>query len=394
MMTGSGRWRAASPDDGAGTGSRERNRASRYCRGDADERDQMSAPATESNMYKTMQRQPTDLQRLLDSGWDQAGRAVDLIGTSERIILAGIGTSYHAALVGAWLLREAGLDARAISSFDLARYPEQFPLEVDDSVIVLAHTGVKRFSAEVMAAAGATGATVVSVGSLTAEHEGSHFTLRTVERETSAAYTSSHICAMMVLAQVATDLGERRGSQGVTGWRETLAALPEQVAGVLAREDEILPIAEYAASHRTYAAGAGPNEATALELVIKAREAAYAHIDALAAEQFLHGPMVAFNAEDLLVMINVTGRATDRTAGIAAVAAAMGGRLWIVGEGIDLANATTFSLPELPEMLTPLLSVVPMQLLSWQIAAIKGIDPDTFRRDDERYREAFGLLRL
>lgn len=353
-----------------------------------------SGPATDSKMYQTMQRQPADLQRLADTGWDQASRAVDLIGTSERIVLAGIGTSYHAALVGAWMLRAAGVDARAISSFDLARYPDQFPLEVDDSVIVMAHTGVKRFSAEVMAAAGATGATVLSVGSLTAEHEGSHFTLRTVERETSAAYTSSHLCAMMVLAQVATDLGERRGSDGVTGWRAALASLPEQVARVLAREEEIYPIADYAASHRTYAAGAGPNEATALELVIKAREAAYAHIDALAAEQFLHGPMVAFNESDLLVMINVAGRATDRTAGIAAVGSAMGGRLWIVGEGIDLAHATTFALPDLPEMLTPLLAVVPMQMLAWQIAAIKGIDPDTFRRDDERYKAAFGLLRL
>ncbi|MFM9108729.1 MAG: SIS domain-containing protein [Chloroflexota bacterium] len=350
--------------------------------------------AATSKMRQTMLRQPDDLRRLSDAGWEQASRAVDLIGTSERIVLAGIGTSYHAALAGAWMLREAGVDARAVSSFDLARYPEQFPLEVDDAVIVMAHTGVKRFSAEVMAAAGATGATVLSVGSLTAEHEGSLFTLRTVERETSAAYTSSHLCAMMALAQVATDLGERRGAPGVDGWRAILAGIPEQVAGVLAREDEVLPIARYAANRRTYAAGAGPNEATALELVIKAREAAYAHVDALAAEQFLHGPMVAFNPGDLLVMVNVTGRATDRTAGIAAVAAAMGGRLWIVGEGIDLANADTFALPDLPEMLTPLLAVVPMQLLALHLAAVRGVDPDTFRRDDERYKAAFGLLRL
>ena len=347
-----------------------------------------------SKMYETIHRQPADLGRLMGEGWAQARQAVDLIGTSERIVLTGIGTSYHAALVGAWLIGAAGIDARAVSSFDFARYPEHVPLGVDDAVIVLAHTGVKRFSAEAMAAAARAGATIVSVGSKAAVHEGSLLTLRTTEREQSAAYTSSHLCAMAVLAQVATELGERREAPGIAGFREALEALPDLVAGLLAREAEVAPIAGYAVEHRTYVAGAGPNEATALEDVIKVREAAYGQIDGLAAEQFLHGPMVAFNAGDLLAMVNVPGRATDRTASIAAVGAAMGGRLWIVGEAIDLASATTFALPPTPELISPLLAVVPMQLLACQMAGLKGINPDTFRRDDERYKEAFGLVKL
>ncbi|CAA9539058.1 MAG: Glucosamine--fructose-6-phosphate aminotransferase [isomerizing] [uncultured Thermomicrobiales bacterium] len=354
----------------------------------------MSAPVTGSKMYETIHRQPADLNRLLAEGWDQAQQAVDLIGTAERIVLTGIGTSYHAALVGAWLLGAAGIDARAVSSFDFARYPEHVPLGVDDAVIVMAHTGVKRFSAEAMAAAAQGGATIVSVGSLAAVHQGSLLTLRTTEREQSAAYTSSHLCAMAVLAQVATELGERREAPGIAGFREALEALPELVAGLLAREAEVAPVAAYAVDHRTYVAGAGPNEATALEAVIKVREAAYGQIDGLAAEQFLHGPMVAFNGSDLLAMVNVPGRATDRTASIAAVGAAMGGKLWIVGERIDLAAATTFALPAVPELLSPLLAVVPMQLLACQMAGLKGINPDTFRRDDERYKEAFGLVKL
>jgi glucosamine--fructose-6-phosphate aminotransferase (isomerizing) len=245
-----------------------------------------------------------------------------------------------------------------------------------------------------MVAAAQGGATIVSVGSLAAVHQGSLLTLRTTEREQSAAYTSSHLCAMAVLAQVATELGERREAPGIAGFREALEALPELVAGLLAREAEVAPIAAYAVDHRTYVAGAGPNEATALEAVIKVREAAYGQIDGLAAEQFLHGPMVAFNGGDLLAMVNVPGRATDRTASIAAVAAAMGGRLWIVGEAIDFAAATTFALPAVPELLSPLLAVVPMQLLACQMAGLKGINPDTFRRDDERYKEAFGLVKL
>jgi glucosamine--fructose-6-phosphate aminotransferase (isomerizing) len=311
------------------------------------------------------------------------------------VFVVGIGTSLHAAMIGAWLLRAAGSDARAVPSFDFALYPESFPLASDDAVIVMAHTGVKTYSAVSMKRANDAGARVLSVGSLTAEHPGSELILRTVEREQSAAYTASHLAAMTVMAQVATVLGEGHGASGVDGFRTALERLPEEIAGVLAREAEIQPVAEDALARQIYAIAAGPNEATALELVIKAREAAYVPIDALHAEQFLHGPMVAFNEGDLLVAVAVPGNAFDRVAGICAVADAMGGKLWIVGAPVPATpDATIFTLPELPEMLSPLLAVVPMQMLAYTMAVLRGTHPDTFRRDDPRYKEAFGLLTL
>ncbi|MDQ3693802.1 MAG: SIS domain-containing protein [Chloroflexota bacterium] len=356
----------------------------------------MSNPTTDSKMYQTMHRQPDDLRRVLsDDGWNQAGTAAGLLAAAGRIFVIGIGTSYHAALVGAWLVRAAGLDARAVSSFDFALYPESFPLRAEDAVVIMAHTGVKQYSAASLARASGAGATIISVGSLTAEHPGSRLVLRTVEREQSAAYTSSHLTAMTVLAQVATALGERTGNGRVSQWRDALAALPDQVAAVLARESEIEPVARLAVRGQVYAAAAGPNEATALELVIKAREAAYGRVDALAVEQFLHGPMVAVNAGDLAVLVNVAGAGASRVAEVAAVLAAIGARLWLVGDAAPGAPAATvFSLPSLPEDLSPLLTVVPMQILAYQMAVLNGTHPDTFRRDDPIYKDAFGLLKL
>ncbi len=352
-------------------------------------------PTTDSAMYRTMHRQPADLQRLLSSGWEQARQAAHLLHNADRVLLTGIGTSYHAALAGSWLFRAAGLDARAALSFDVATYPEQFAIRPTDAVIVMAHTGVKTYSRFALQRAVEAGATVLSVGSLTAEHPGSQLVLRTVERETSAAYTASHLAAMTVLAQVATELGESRSAASVTGFRDALMALPDQVAGILRRESEIEPVARIAATRRIYAAGAGPNEATATELVIKAREAAYAHVDGLAAEQFLHGPIVAVNAGDLAVMIHVPGASARRVAEIATVLHGMGALLWIVGQPIPaVADATVFALPETPEMLSPLVAVVPMQILSYQIAVTKKVNPDTFRRDDPVYKEAFARLTL
>jgi glucosamine--fructose-6-phosphate aminotransferase (isomerizing) len=298
-------------------------------------------------------------------------------------------------MVGAWLLRAAGADARAVPSFDFALYPDSYPLTGDDAVVVMAHTGVKTYSAVAMQRANDAGATVLSVGSRSADHTGSGLVLRTVEREQSAAYTSSHLAAMTVMAQVATALGEGQGATGVEGFRDALGRLPDEIAAVLAREAEVRPVAEDALARQIYAIGAGPNEATALELVIKAREAAYVPIDALHAEQYLHGPMVAFNEGDLLIAVNVPGNAFERVSAICAVAVAMGGEVWVVGSPAGFsADVGVFTLPDLPEMLSPLLAVVPMQMLAYTMAVLRGTHPDMFRRNDERYKAAFGLLTL
>lgn len=353
-------------------------------------------PTTDSFMHRAMHRQPDDVRSLLAHGWEPATAAADLLAGARRVFITGVGTSYHASLMGAWLLRAVGLDARAVLSADLALYPESYAIGADDAVIVMAHTGVKSVSAVALRHATAAGATVLSVGSLTAEHPGSTLVLRTIEREKSAAYTSSHLAAQFVLAQVAAVAGERAGTE--TGLRAGLERLPDLIADVLARQDEVLPIARGAVGRRIYAAGAGPSEVAAIEAVIKVREAAYGWIDALALEQFLHGPAVAVNAGDLTILVNPPGAAEVRTGEIAAMLAAIGADVWLVGEGVEsVPAATVFPLPgiaELPEVLSPLLTVVPLQILAYQMAADQGINPDTFRRDNPIYRDAIGLLKL
>ncbi len=355
----------------------------------------MSVPTTDSAMYQTMHRQPDDVRRLLAEGWGVAKEAAERIASAGRVYLVGIGTSYHAAQIGEWLLRAAGCDARAVMSYDFAVYQDSYPLRSDDAVIVMAHTGVKRFSAESLARATAAGVTVISVGSRAAEHPGSQQVLRTIDREKSAAYTSSHVSAMTVLAQIATELGESRQAAGTSGFRSALEALPDQIADVLNREEEVVPIAREAIDRLVYATGAGPNAITATEAVIKVREAAYGHIDALPVEQFLHGPMVGVNAEDVAVVVQVSGAGETRMAEVARALNALGTKLWIAGKAIDgIPNAPVFTVPETVEMISPLLAVVPMQLLAYNMAVLKGINPDTFRRDNPTYAEAFGYSKL
>lgn len=348
----------------------------------------MANPTTDSIMYQTLTRQPDDLRRVLADGWGPARDAARLIGDARRIFITGVGTSYHASLAGGWLLRAAGRDARAVLSYDFATYPESYPLTPDDAVIVMAHTGVKSYSKLALDRAGEAGAAVVSVGSRAAEHPGSQLVLRTIDRETSAAYTSSHLTAMATLAMVADELG-------VPSLRTHLEAMPDQIADIIDRQAQIRPVAERAAGRKVYAFGGGPSEVTALELVIKAREAALHSVDGLQTEQFFHGPIVAVNTGDLAVVVNPHGEASLRTGAIATAFAEIGGEVWVVGESIPaLPDAPTFRLPIVPEILSMLLSVVPIQLFAYHLAATKGTHPDTFRRDVPTYKDAFALLTL
>jgi glucosamine--fructose-6-phosphate aminotransferase (isomerizing) len=244
----------------------------------------------------------------------------------------------------------------------------------------------------------ARGAIAISVGSLTAEHPGSQLVLRTVEREKSAAYTASHTAAMLVLAQAAVLLGEQEGTPRAAELRRALADVPAQVAAVLARQDEILDVSREAAARQVYAAGAGPNAATALEAVIKVREAATGKIDALPLEQFLHGPLVTVDADDLAILVNVRDASvatSTRTSEVAGVLDRIGTRIWLVGQGAATApGATVFHLPELDELISPILAVVPMQILAYQMAVCRGANPDRFRRDDPRYNDALATITL
>src|SRR5690606_41031725 len=123
-------------------------------------------PTTDSHMYQTMHRQPEDLRRVLgDEGWQAAKQAADLLRDARRVFITGIGTSYHAALMGEWLFKAAGVDARAVMSSDFSLYFDQMGLRPDDAVIVMTHTGIKQYSAVAFEKAASADATIISVGS-------------------------------------------------------------------------------------------------------------------------------------------------------------------------------------------------------------------------------------
>jgi glucosamine--fructose-6-phosphate aminotransferase (isomerizing) len=335
----------------------------------------MDAPASfsASLKYRAMIRQPDDIRRLQIDGWRQARQAADLLDGAERLILTGVGTSFHAAMVAGWMFRSIGFDARAVNASDIWLYPEQFPFRSTDAVIVISHTGAHPATRETLTQARTAGATLLSVGSLSTEHEGSRLILRTVERESSAGFTASHMSAMYVLAQVVQILGERIRPAAVAGWRKELDRLPGLIEATLQREDDVLRVARAAIDRRIFIVGAGPNEATIHEFLLRTTEAAHVAVEPIGLEQFLHGPIVTAAPGDLGIIVRSRGANSQRLALAADLLARLGVRLWIVGEPIEgMPLEDQFVLPPLSEMLAPLLTLVPIQMLAHQIAVLGG----------------------
>ena len=305
-------------------------------------------------MRTALWSQPEELARLLADGGPAEAAAARLAG--RRLLLIGVGTSWHAAHHGAWLLRDAGVEAEAVHSADVAPYER--PIDAGDGVIVLSHTGGTGYSMQMLARAREAGAATVHVSGI-----GNGGDLETVAPEASYAYTVSHTGALLRLAQVATALGARLGP---------LDAVPDRVAAVLDMPAPLIGVPD----RLVELIGAGPNAWTAQEGALKIREASYVAAEGLSSEQFFHGPSVALDEQDTLVVLDGGGPAADRTAAIA-------GAVEVTG-----ATVARFAERELGEALSVFPLAVVVQRIALELAEARGVSPDRFRYEEDPRREA------
>jgi glucosamine--fructose-6-phosphate aminotransferase (isomerizing) len=314
-----------------------------------------------SHMREAMQGQPEALRRVLDDTTPVTSAADRLRG--RRVLLVGTGTSWHAAQQGSWLLRHAGVDAWAVPAADAAcGGPAPGP---DDALVLLTHRGTKHHTSRVLQAARAAGTptvTISKVGNPEAD-------LDTCQEEQSSAFTVSHLCALLRLAQLATELG---GSLG------DLSAVPGAVEAELAAG----PTGVSPPARLLELIGSRINAWTAAEGALKARETSYVACSGGNAEQFLHGPSVALREGDTLVVLSGGGVEESRLVDIGRVMSAHGATVHQVRR-TDLGE---------PLSIFPLTVVV--QKIALELAETLGTNPDSFGKDLAGRAEAWATIAL
>jgi glucosamine--fructose-6-phosphate aminotransferase (isomerizing) len=299
-------------------------------------------------MRETMWRQPDDLRRVLaDSG--PAERAAERI-QGRRVLLAGTGTSWHAANHGAFLLRHAGIEAWAVQADESVLHGPEAAAE--DALILLSHRGTKTYTSEALARARTAGAETVQISSIGAPGAD----VETCAPETSSAFTSSHLCAILRLAQIARALGAELGD---------LAEVPDAVAAELDDASSDLAPPERLLQY----VGSGTNAWVAAEGGLKIRETAYVAAAGYSMEYLLHGPSVAVGSGDGLVVLDGGGDASSRLEVVAAA---------IEGHGATVHRFRRSSLGE-PLSVFPLTTVV--QRIALAGAERLGTNPDSFGKD-------------
>src|SRR5437588_748491 len=267
-----------------------------------------------TGLYRSIHAQPEMVRQLL-TDWDGPTRAAEKLVQVNRVLLSGIGTSFHAAIVGEYLLRRVGADAWAVRSFEFVNYPR--PLRSDDGVIVISHRGSKLHGNQAVQRALDAKVLTIGITGKSSKMQGPDIVIETVEQDPSSTHSISYTGALTRLGQVAARLAATLGNTKQTQLLEQgLAQIPSLMENILAREDEVRSIAREAVadSRRIYFVGAGPNAVTATEGALKAKEAAYVTAEGVELEQAIHGPQVAFETADLLIPISVKGHGQARMA--------------------------------------------------------------------------------
>src|SRR3989440_8524087 len=260
-----------------------------------------------TGLYSSIHAQPQAVRELL-ANWDGPAQAAARLARTNRILLAGIGTSFHAATVGEYLLRLAGVDAWALRSFEFVNYPR--PLRTDDGVIVISHRGSKLHGNLAVQRAMEAKVSTIGITGKNSQMQGPEIVIETVEQDPSSTHSISYIGALTRLGQIAARLAALLGhTQQAQRLEQGLAQIPSLMENILAREDEVRSVAweAVAQQQRIYFVGAGPNAVTATEGALKAKEAAYVTAEGFELEQAIHGPQVAFETEDLLIPISWQG---------------------------------------------------------------------------------------
>jgi glutamine---fructose-6-phosphate transaminase (isomerizing) len=270
---------------------------------------------------------------------------------AERVWLVGTGTSEHAALLGATMLRSADLDACAASGQGFVIGPPR--LGPDDAVIVISHTATTTYARQSREEALAAGARVVSI---TGEGKEWPEAIEAAPPERSETYTASYLAALLVLARLAAELG----SDAFDG--ASFAALPGQVEAAAAGPALI----ERPPLRLTVLFGAGPAAVTAREGALKLREASRVLAEGYESEYLLHGSAVPLTEDDHLIALDPDADPTGLTAEVARAAE---------HEGIAVTRLAPP--PDLPPLLAQLPLTAGLQSLASDWADHREVDPDT-----------------
>jgi glucosamine--fructose-6-phosphate aminotransferase (isomerizing) len=202
--------------------------------------------------------------------------------------------------------------------------------------------------------------------------------------EIGVASTKTFSATVAALYLLAVALGRDRGhlhAHDAQKRLDELGDMPLLMSEALALHEQVGPIAREIAPHANLLyLGRGPQHAVALEGALKLKEISYIHAEGYAAGEMKHGPIALVDEQLPVVVLATREPAYEKTLGNMEEVRARGGNVFaVVSEGDTLAASLAqiaLTVPQAPPLLTPLLSIIPLQFLAYHVADLKGTDVD------------------
>jgi glucosamine--fructose-6-phosphate aminotransferase (isomerizing) len=348
-------------------------------------------------MHKEIHEQPTSILNALRgrldeaNGWPRLGVFFERqhtgggLGQLRRVILLGCGTSWHAGLVGEYMMEEFARIPVEVEYASEFRYRDPI-LEEGTVVIAISQSGETADTLAALREARRRGAATLSIcnvvgSSIAREAEGGIYLH--AGPEIGVASTKAFTSQLVVLYLLTLSLARARGTEKGKAQKmlQGLKRLPEQVKSILQKEEEIVDVARlYKDSTNFLYLGRGYNFPVALEGALKLKEVSYVHAEGYPAAEMKHGPIALISPEMPVVFIATRDRAYGKVLTNIEEVRARGGRIIAIATEGDSAIKDkvdhTFFIPQTTDPLVPILSVVPLQLLAYHIAVMKGCDVD------------------
>ena len=310
----------------------------------------------------------------------------DFSGVS-RVQIVACGTSYYAGMVASYWLEQF---ARIPVEIDFAsefRYREPV-LEAGGLALFISQSGETADTLAALRHARTEGqkiAAVVNVTTSSMAREADLLLPTHAGTEIGVASTKAFTCQLAVLAALAANLARVRGKLSAQAEREIvthLAEAPAAMNAALNHDEAVQAIAPLVAKARDVLyLGRGPDFAMALEGALKLKEISYIHAEGYAAGEMKHGPIALIDEHVPVIVLAPSGPLFEKTVSNMQEVMARGGKVILISDAAGIAAAgdgcmATLEMPQVHPLIAPLVYAVPIQLLAYHVAVLKGTDVD------------------
>ncbi|TNE73798.1 glutamine--fructose-6-phosphate transaminase (isomerizing) [bacterium] len=347
-------------------------------------------------MLKEIFEQPQSLSDCIRGRINPEDQSITLGGLTDvwpklekanRIIIAACGTSWHSGLVGEYLIEHLAKVHVEVEYASELRYKEPVLIDEKDVLIAISQSGETADTLAALREAKSKGATVIGICNVVGS---------TIARETHAgvythagpeigvASTKAFTAQVVVLTMIALELAKRKGTISDEYYSEIISdllKLPQKVTTALKEFDKVKEIsALFTYAPNFLYLGRSFNFPVALEGALKLKEISYIHAEGYPAAEMKHGPIALIDEHMPVVVLTTLSHTNEKMISNVQEVKARKGRIIAVtmpnNREVEPLADFTLEVPSITDVLSPLVTVIPLQLMSYQIAVNRGCNVD------------------